>query len=84
MPKPGAYFLEVEYKRGEMVYLKTDIEQQPYIVVGYRIDSAVKYVLACGGMHSEHEAFEITQNMDETMMERYGGFGLLDEDDEEP
>jgi hypothetical protein len=51
----------VVYKRGEVVYLRTDIEQQQRIVTGYVITgNDVLYNLVCGTEDSTHYAFEIS------------------------
>ncbi len=75
--KKGSFFTEPEFWRGEIVYLKTDTEQQPHMVIAYYIDSSVKYTLTCSGQVLERavEAFEISRDLDPELLQ-----GLADED----
>ena len=73
-----AMYFEPAFTRGQIVYLKTDTEGQPYQVVGYVIDYVVRYKLQCMGMITEHEEFEIMADMDAALLEELG-----EEDDDE-
>jgi hypothetical protein len=79
LPNKGSFFLELDHKRGDIVYLKTDTAQQPYIVIGYVIEAGVKYILSSCGEISYHEGFEINKNLDEQLMREWDEL----EDDEE-
>jgi len=68
-------FLDAEFERGETVYLKTDIEQLPRIVVGYLIMQGVEYGLICGEVVTYHNAFEISREVNISL--------IFEDDDEE-
>lgn len=52
------------YNFGDMVYLKTDIEQKPRMVVGFILSGKddLIYKLACAEEVSEHYEIEIVKN----------------------
>ncbi len=56
------HLINFEFDFGEMVYLKTDPEQNIGIVVSYRIykGGEVLYVVNRGTIESIHYAFELT------------------------
>lgn len=57
--------IDVEYEIGDIVYLKTDPEQQERLVFCYRVyDTHVLYDLACGILSSCHYDFEISPQKD--------------------
>lgn len=55
---------EVEYKCGDILYLKTDNEDNKYLLVGYvfYLDGSIKYVLKNGLIESEHFADELSEH----------------------
>lgn len=56
--------LNVEYEQGEIVYLRTDNEQLPRIIMGYRVQnmsSTILYDLMCGTLQSCHYELELTR-----------------------
>lgn len=58
--------LNVEFKIGDTVYLKTDPEQYERIVIAYIVENKdISYQLACGEDHSTHADYEITGEKDE-------------------
>ncbi len=77
--KKGSFFFNADYLRGDIVYLRTDIEQQPHLVVGYVIDSAVRYFLSCNGQLLERpvEDFEISRDLDPELLQ---GLNDVDKD----
>ncbi len=80
LPNKGSFFLELSHKRGDIVYLKTDTEQNPYIVIGYLIEDGIKYILSQCGEVSYHWDFEINKELDESLMREWEE---LDDDDED-
>lgn len=56
----------LEFEIGELVYLKTDIEQIQRIITGINIKplGAVLYNLACGTDETNHYGIEITRDRD--------------------
>lgn len=53
--------IDTKFNIGEIVYLKTDREQRPCIVSGYKIrKSDVLYYLCSGPAETEHYEFEIS------------------------
>jgi hypothetical protein len=55
----------VEFELKEIVYLKTDLDQKPRIVLSYIIDDGtVMYKLAQGTNNEYHYAFEISREKD--------------------
>lgn len=56
---------EAEYEIGQIVYLKTDREQFPRIVIGYYIfETGLTFSLSMGENTSSHYAFEISETKD--------------------
>jgi hypothetical protein len=55
--------IDNKFELGEIVYLKTDGEQQPRIVTAIIVcpDNSFLYELACGVHSSKHYDFEISQ-----------------------
>lgn len=56
--------LNAEYGQGEIVYLRTDQEQLPRLVMGYRLQnnsSTLLYDLMCGTLQSCHYELELTR-----------------------
>jgi hypothetical protein len=54
-----------EYWFGDVIYLKTDKDQNKRIVTGISIrPGGVTFALACGNAESWHYAFEITADVD--------------------
>jgi len=59
--------IENRYKIGEIVYLKTDIDQYPRIVQAFYITiKEIMYELICGTARSTHYDYEISK--DKNMM----------------
>lgn len=57
--------INTKYNFGDIVYLKTDIEQSERIIIGITlIPNSIIYTLMCGVEMSEHYEFEITENLD--------------------
>jgi hypothetical protein len=57
--------IEVLYKKGDIVYLRTDTDKSPRMVLKWEFDSdsnSVIYYLAQETMVSQHYDFEITEN----------------------
>lgn len=56
-------YFDHEYDFGDIVYLKTDVEQKPRMVVRLSVGVAkiTYYTLACGSSESDHHAIEITK-----------------------
>ena len=56
-------YFEHHYDIGEIVYLRTDVDQNPRIVTGFIIETeqSLLYILACGSTESRHYGFEITK-----------------------
>lgn len=54
--------LDNKFELGEIVYLKTDVDQIPRIVTAVIAcpDNSLLYGLACGTAESKHYDFEIT------------------------
>jgi hypothetical protein len=58
-----SYEIEVKFKIGQIVYLKTDSENNAYIVIGYTIrESQVRYILKCNEFEGEYLNMEIDPN----------------------
>ncbi len=58
-----SYEIEVKFKIGQIVYLKTDADKNAYVVVGYTIREAqVKYLLRCNEFEGEFLNMEIDAN----------------------
>jgi len=55
--------LESQYKFGDIVYLRTDIEQNEYLITGihFRLNS-IEYSIANNGIEVTVYPFEITAN----------------------
>ncbi len=59
---------EVDFEEGQIVYLKTDKEQLPRLVIGYELRSdRVRYDLISGTFISTHSAIEISDTKDFTL-----------------
>jgi hypothetical protein len=57
--------INVQFKIGQSVYLRTDADQEQRIVTGYVITrNDVLYDLVCGIVNSTHYAFEISTDKD--------------------
>lgn len=58
-----SYKIEVKFKIGQIVYLKTDAENNSYIVIGYTIrEYQVRYILKCNEFEGEYLNMEIDPN----------------------
>jgi hypothetical protein len=58
-----SYEIQVSFKIGQIVYLKTDIEKNPYVVLGYTIREAqVRYLLKSNDYEGEFLNMEIDSN----------------------
>lgn len=58
-----AYQLDVRFKIGQIVYLKTDEEKHPYVVLGYTIrESQIRYILKTNDFEGEFLQMEIDDN----------------------
>lgn len=58
--------LNVEFKIGDTVYLKTDPEQYERLVIAYIVENKdISYQLACGEDQSIHSDYEISAEKDE-------------------
>ena len=54
-----------KFKIGDMVYLKTDCQQQKRIIQYYHVfESEIIYQVGCGLDSSEHHWFELNANID--------------------
>jgi hypothetical protein len=60
--------MNFKYKRGDVVYLKTDSDQMKRMVIGYEIRDTVRYILVCEVMETFHEEMEISDEKDVMMM----------------
>ena len=59
---------QTTHAHGDIVYLKTDQEQRPRMVLCIHIwPTGVMYELGCGPDSSDHHEFEITATVDETV-----------------
>ena len=67
-----------EFDLWQIVYLKTNDGGQPYQIVGLVVSSIIKYRLQCLGEITEHEAHEITPDLDAALLAEF------DEMEEEP
>lgn len=57
--------IKSEYEYGDIVYLRTDVEQLPRIVIGINARQAgVRVVITCGTQDSEHYPFELSKTRD--------------------
>lgn len=57
--------MKPSYKIGEMVYLKTDVDQHERMVTGYSVRATgITYELSFGTSSSWHYEFEITGECD--------------------
>ena len=54
----------VEFAMWEVVYLKTDIDRNPRLIMGYKVSASfiVTYLLTCGLDETYHYFEEITTN----------------------
>lgn len=60
--------IQSEYNFGDIVYLKTDKNQDKYIVVAVQADpTGIVYELACGSNKSFHHSIEISREKDVLM-----------------
>lgn len=61
--------IDNKFELGETVYLKTDTEQCPRMVItiAVRPSNALAYSLSCGTDSSIHYDFEMTREPDNTM-----------------
>lgn len=58
-----SYEIQVSFKIGQIVYLKTHIEKNPYVVLGYTIREAqVRYLLKSNDYEGEFLNMEIDSN----------------------
>lgn len=53
---------EHRYEIGDIVYLVTDVDQNPRIVTGFIIEEkqSLLYIIGCGSTDSRHFEYEIT------------------------
>ena len=57
--------IDNKFNIGDLVYLKTDINQSERIVRAfYVMETGIKYSLGCGADESWHFDFEITEQVD--------------------
>lgn len=64
--------IEPIYEEGKIVYLRTDIEQRPFIVIGYDLRAKlIRYWLRCGVDDSLHSEYEITDVIDTVLKTSY-------------
>jgi hypothetical protein len=57
--------VSVEFNIGEVLYLKTDKEQAPRILIGYQIyGNVVMYEVICINLISTHYTFELSRTKD--------------------
>lgn len=56
-------FIENKFNHGQIVYLKTDLEQKPRIVSRFTVmpSGQISYALGCGVEESWHYDFEISE-----------------------
>ena len=55
--------LNIDFKIGQTVFLKTDTEQFERLVTGYMVEQkSITYSLACGEITTDHYSFEITSD----------------------
>jgi hypothetical protein len=58
-------FKDIKFKLGEIVFLKTDIEQSERIITGINIrENSITYALSQSINESWHYSFEITREID--------------------
>ncbi len=56
--------IDVKHKIGDVVFLKTDLEQKPRMVYGYVVyATSMLYKLTQSDITSEHYDFEISEEM---------------------
>jgi hypothetical protein len=61
--------INVQFKIGQSVYLRTDTDQEQRIVTGYMITrNDVLYDLVCGIVNSTHYGFEISTDKNPTCL----------------
>ena len=55
-----------EFEFGDIVYLKTDTDQRPRIVMAMEIylGGEILYKVGCGTIHSYHYAMELSKDRD--------------------
>lgn len=59
---------ELAYDLGQVVYLKTDVEQKPRIVTGITIrETGIVYELSSGTDAYNHYGFELSSTKDQVM-----------------
>lgn len=57
------YKVLVEYEHEEIVYLKTDIERRPRLIIGWVVDTTcIMYTIMQGIERSTHYEFELTRD----------------------
>lgn len=63
--------IDNKFEKGEVVYLKTDKDQLPRMVYGFDICGSLNeiiYRLACGTQISNHYDFEITREVNVSLL----------------
>ena len=65
--------IEVDFALGSTVYLRTDVNQLPALVVGYRVTCAgtILYELQQGTVQYTAYAVEITSECDDSLKEKH-------------
>ncbi len=57
--------IKTKFNIGDIVYLKTDNDQNERLVTGFHIrQNSTSYILTCGTEESYHYDFEISKNID--------------------
>jgi hypothetical protein len=53
--------ITIKYDFGDIVYLKTDIEQLPRMITGFILrQKSISYYCSCGTIESAHYDYELT------------------------
>jgi hypothetical protein len=61
--------IEVNHQIGDIVYLRTDPEQQARIITAYMVTPReVMYEVACGVMTTPHYEFELSTEKDVSLL----------------
>ncbi len=61
------------FKEGEVVYIRTDIHQMPYVVIGYLLNNkAVYYQISSAGNEPMYiTKYELTTEKDQQLVNEY-------------
>lgn len=52
--------IDTRFKRGDEVFLVTDVDQLPRLVVAIVVSEDVRYIVAQGTSYSEHSEIELS------------------------